>query len=274
MHDHQVGSTLYKSWTRRLAMAGVLLVAALSSPATAQDLELNEPGVISVSTEGTFPPFSMRTPQGDLDGVEIRLWREIASRLGLEYQPVLLKWESTLVGLMAGQFDVMGTTMDITQERQKRILYSDGWLQSGGILMVRDDSDIEKVDDMKGRVIGALAASTYIENAKPYDPADIKAYKSETDAYQDLVNGNIDGVVTDEVAGAYAIKQSGLPLKIAQGYVSTVQKGWGYQKDRVNLAKAVNETLAEMEEDGTYDKIMTDLLGIVPKPEDPIRSNF
>lgn len=257
-------------------LAAAALALATAGPAAAADdkLELNTPGEITVSTEGTFPPFSMRTAGGELDGIEIRLWKEIAKRLGLEYKPVILKWESTLVGLKAGQFDVMGTTMDITEERQKQILYSDGWIQSGGILMVQKGSDIKKVEDMKGRTIGALVASTYITDAQPYGPKEIKAYKAETDAYQDLVNGNIEGVVTDQVAGAYAIKNSGLPLAIADGYVSQVQKGWGFQKERPNLVKAVDKALADMQADGAYDKIMMDLLGIVPKPEKPFRSNF
>ncbi len=259
---------------RLASLFAPLLALGLAHAATAADLELNEPGVLTVSTEGTFPPFSMRTPQGQLDGVEIRLWTEIAERLDLEYRPIVMRWESTLVGLLAGQFDVMGTTMDVTPARQEQILYSDGWLQSGGVLVVREGSDLERVEDMAGRTIGALAASTYIENAQPYGPADIRAYQSETDALQDLVNRNIDGVVTDEVAAAYAIKTSGLPLVIAEGYVSQVQKGWGFQKTRPNLARAVNEALAEMQADGTYAAIMTDLLGIVPQPDEPIRSNF
>lgn len=255
-------------------LAGALLGLGLMTTAVAAELELNEPGVLTVSTEGTFPPFSMRAPSGELDGVEIRLWTEIAQRLGLEYEPVVMKWESTLVGLLAGQFDVMGTTMDITEARQEQILYSDGWLQSGGILLVREGSDIATVDDMRGRVVGALAAFTYIENSQPFEPADIKVYQSESDAIQDLLNGNIEGVVTDQVAGAYAIKTAGLPLVIADGYVSQVQKGWGFQKTRPNLARAVNEALAEMQADGTYAAIMTDVLGIVPMPDEPIRSNY
>jgi polar amino acid transport system substrate-binding protein len=265
---------------RRTGLAAILAVAivglGLAVPQTtlAGELELNTPDVVTISTEGTFPPYSMRAENGELVGIEIALWQEITKRLGLKYEPVIMKWESTLVGLKAGQFDVMGTTMDITDERRKQILYSDAWLESGGILMVQKDSNIKTVDGIKGKTIGALVASTYVEAAKKFGAADIKAYKSEPDAYQDLVNGNVDGVITDQVAGAYAVKKSNLPLRIAEGYVSSVQKGWGFQKSRPNLARAVNKALADMMADGTYDKILIGLIGISPKPENPIRSNF
>jgi polar amino acid transport system substrate-binding protein len=256
-------------------MTAAGLATALATPALAADgLELNKPGTLSVSTEAAFPPFSLTDTDGKPDGIEIRLWREISKRLGLTYEPVVMKWESTLVGLLAGQIDIMGTTMDITEARQKQILYSDGWIESGAILLVRKGSALKTPADMKGKVIGALAASTYITASEPYGPKEIKAYKSEPEAYQDLLNGNVEGVVTDQVAAAYAIKTAKLPLEMATGYVTQVQKGWGFQKSRPNLAKAVNKALADMQADGTYDKIMTEMIGIVPKPAKPFRSNF
>ena len=255
--------------------AALTIGAVTAGAAGAQAaLELNEPGTISVSTEAAFPPFSVRTPQGEIDGIEIRLWKEIAERLGLTYEPVVLKWESTLVGLLAGQFDAMGTTMDVTEARQEQILYSDGWIESGAIVLVREGSDIGQPADIKGKVIGALAASTYIAASEPFGPKEVKAYKSEPEAYQDLINGNIEAVVTDQVAAAYAIKSANLPLEIVPGYVTKVQKGWGFRKAQPNLARAVNEALADMQADGTYAEIMTDMIGIVPKPEKPIPSNF
>ncbi|NQW08824.1 MAG: transporter substrate-binding domain-containing protein [Alphaproteobacteria bacterium] len=264
--------------TRRSVIGAVAaMTVAVFGAGTAQAqgaLELNKPGVLSVATEAAFPPFSLLTPQGQVDGIEIRLFKEISKRLGLTYEPVILKWESTLVGLLAGQFDVMGTTMDVTEARQKQILYSDGWIESGAVVLVRQGSDIKKPADIKGKVIGALAASTYISASEPLGPTEIKAYKSEPEAYQDLINRNIEGVVTDQVAAAYAIKTAKLPLEITPGYVTQVQKGWGFQKARPNLAKAVNKALADMQADGTYAKIMTDMIGIVPKPEKPFRSNF
>ena len=77
------------------------------------------------------------------------------------------------------------------------------------------------------------------------------------------------------MAGGYAIKASNLPLRIAEGYAqSGVQKGWGFQKSRPNLVRAVNAALASMMADGTYEKILIGQIGVNPAPADPIRSNF
>src|SRR4051812_48055602 len=83
-------------------------------PASAGDLELLTPGVLTVATEGTYPPFSMKPDNGELDGLEIRVMKEVAKRIGVEYKPVLTKWDSILVGLMSDQYDVISAAMDIT----------------------------------------------------------------------------------------------------------------------------------------------------------------
>lgn len=254
-------------------LAAALLGAFAASAATAQELELVQPGKLLVATEGTYPPFSMRAPDGSLDGLEIRVSKEVAKRLGLEYTPVVIKWESLLVGLAAGQYDYASAAMDITAERQKQVTFADGWLESGGRVVTKTGSEIKQASDIKGRTVGVLVASSWLKLAEERG-ATVKAYKAEADALQDLVNGNVDGVITDSIAAAYAIKASKLPLTLTDDYVSHIQKGFPFKKGKPNLVKAVNKALADMIADGTYAKLTTELVGYSPAPKDPIRSQF
>ena len=200
----------------------------------ADELELIQPGKLLIATEGTYPPFSMRAPDGTLDGLEIRVGKEIAKRLGLEYTPVIIKWESLLVGLAADQYDFASDAMDITEERQKEVTFADGWLESGGRVVTKKDYDIKKSDDIKGRTVGVLVASTWQKLAEDRG-ANVKTYKAESDAIQDLVNGNIDAVITDSIAAAYAIQASKLPLTMTDDYVSHIQKGFPFKKGKPNI---------------------------------------
>ncbi|MFB2551468.1 transporter substrate-binding domain-containing protein [Ensifer soli] len=248
-----------------------LAAAALSSAAAAADLELLEAGKLQVATEGTYPPFSMRAPDGTLDGLEIRVMKEVAKRLDLEYVPVLIKWDSLLVGLEADQYDVISAAMDITEKRQQQVAFADGWLESGGRVVVGTGSDIKSAADLKGRTVGALVASSWTAIAEEKG-ATVKGYKAESDAMQDLVNGNVDAVITDAIAAAYAIKTANMPLKMTDDYVSHVQKGFPFKKGKPNLVAAVNKALADMTADGTYATLTTDLIGIDPAPKEPIRT--
>lgn len=254
-----------------IVAAAALAGLAMNSIAHATDLELLQPGKLLVATEGTYAPFSMRSPDGKLDGLEIRVMKDVAKRLNLEYTPVLIKWDSLLVGLQADQFDVISAAMDITEARQKQVTFSNGWLESGGRVVTAKGSAIKSAADLKGKTVGALVSSSWTKIAEEKG-AVVKGYKAESDAMQDLVNGNVDAVITDSIAAAYAIKSGGLPLAMTDDYVSHVQKGFAFKMGKPHLVEAVNKALADMVADGTYAKLTTELVGFDPAPKDPIKT--
>lgn len=256
----------------RRALLGAVAIPLFPSARAQGALELVKPGELSACTEGTFPPFSMSDPRGQLDGLEIRLMRAIAAKMNLSYRPVVQKWESTLVGLEAGQYDLASTAMDITEERQKAVVFVDGWLESGSrVLVRRTETAITRPADLRGRSVGVLVASTYAKAGEELG-AMLKMYRSEAEAYQDLVNGNVQAVISDAIGCAYAIKSSTLPLRMLDEPVSRVQKGWPVKKGKPNLVRALNAALAQVQADGTYASIMIEMIGFDPRPADPIRS--
>ncbi|MCB1715247.1 MAG: transporter substrate-binding domain-containing protein [Candidatus Competibacteraceae bacterium] len=240
-------------------------------PANAQELELLQAGELSSATEGTFPPFSLRAPSGELDGFELRIMAEIAQRLGLSYRPSIVKWESILIGLQADQYDLVSNPMGITAERQKAVTFCDAWVESGARLVVPLDSPIQTPADAHGKTIGVIVASTFVPLAEKLD-ADIKTYKADPDALQDLVNGNIDAVITESIAAAYAIKTANLPLRLVDELLDSFQMGWAVKQGKPNLVRAINQALAAMIADGTYERIAMDMIGLNPAPRQPIRS--
>ena len=244
----------------------------LKTPAfAAGDLELLKPGTLSSATEGTFPPFSFRKPSGELDGLEMRIMGEIADRLGLNYEPVIIKWDSMLIGLQADQFDIVGNAMGITAERQEQVTFCDGWLESGAQLIVREDSDIASAEETSGKRIGTITASIFVPLVEGWGAEPVH-YKADVEAMQDTVNEQVDGMVTDSIAGAYAISEAGLPLKLVGGLHSPYQMGWAVKKGKPNLVSAINATRAGMVADGTVSKLFEDLIGFDPSPSEPIKS--
>ena len=169
-----------------LGTASAAIAATAAGPIAgwaASDLELLNPGVLTSATEGTYPPFSMRKPDGELDGLEMRIMGEICNRLELEYEPVIVKWDSMLVGLQAGHFDIVGNAMGITAERQKAVTFCDGWIETGARVVVRKDSAYASPDELQGKDIGAIAASTFIPIVEQLG-GNLKAYKADVDGMQ------------------------------------------------------------------------------------------
>ena len=257
-----------------LTTAGAALGAPYvigSSAFAAENLELRNPGVLMSATEGTYPPFSFRGTDGKLDGLEMRMMGEICNRLGLAYEPVVIKWESMLIGLLSDQYDIVGNAMSITEERQKQVVFCDGWLESGAQLAVRNDSPINSYDELAGKKIGTLTASVYVPLIEGWG-AEVGHYKADLDAMMDAVNQQIDGVVMDSIAAAYVIKRSNLDLRLVGSAQSSYQLGWAVKKGKPNLVRAVNATRADMVADGTVKKLFIDLIGFDPSPAEPIRS--
>ncbi|MDE0210982.1 MAG: transporter substrate-binding domain-containing protein [Boseongicola sp.] len=256
-----------------VAFAGASTAATLiAGPVFAQgELELITPGVLTSATEGGYPPFSMRKPNGELDGLEMRIMGEICKRLGLKYEPVIVKWESMLVGLQANQYDIVGNAMGITEERQKAVTFCDGWVETGAQVVVREGSDYSSADQLRGKKIGAIAASTFIPIVESLG-GELKAYKGDIDGMQDLVNGNIDAVILEAIAANFAITKSKLPLRALPGLIDPAQLGWAVKKGKPNLVTAINETRAEMVAEGKVAELFDDIIGFDPSPKEPIRS--
>jgi polar amino acid transport system substrate-binding protein len=262
--------SLLTAASRSLLLAFAVVVG---NAAASENLELLEPGVLSSATEGAFAPFSFRSASGELDGFELAIIREIAARLDLEHKPVVTKWDSILVGLQADQYDLVSNPMGITAERQEAVTFCTAWVESGAKLVVQEESSIRSLDQATGKTIGVIVASTFIPMAENLG-GEVKLYKSDPEALQDLVNGQIDAVITDAVAGGYAIKTAGLALRQVDEFIDSYQMGWAVKKGKPNLVRAINAALDDMIADGTYAKLAMEIIGIDPTPKEPIQSQL
>lgn len=213
----------------------------------------------------------MRGPDGKISGLEIAVMSEVAKRLHLRLVPVVTKWDSIIIGLNANKFDMSMGAIDITPARQKSIVFADAWIQSGGRILAPNNTTIKSPDDLKGKRIGAQVSSTYAQLAVEHG-AILKNYSDVTSAVQDMINGNLDGVINDSISNAYLIAHNHLPFVQVPGYLSQVQKGFTFAKGKPNLVAAVNKALADMKSDGTFARVTSAIVGIDPAPKNPIRT--
>ncbi|AYC28568.1 transporter substrate-binding domain-containing protein [Paenisporosarcina cavernae] len=216
-------------------------------------LNLHEEGKLTYASSGLYKPFSF-TDGGDLTGFDVEVGAAIAEEMGLEPNPITTPWETITQSLLGNKFDAIIGSMAITEERSKRVAFSDPYYYSGGMIFVPENSDIASADDLKGKTIGVVAQSTYDTAAQEYTD-DIKYYNSDVVALKDLtVEGRLDAVITADVVGyeaissGMAIKEVGDPLWIEQAAVAV-------RPDDEELLNEINDALAAIIEDGTYEEI-------------------
>lgn len=230
-----------------------------SDEETQAELETKEAGVLTVGSDIPYPPFEFRKG-GELQGLDIDLIKEIGTRLGLEVTDDTIidtGFDTIFTQLAGGRFDVVVAASTITPEREEQVNFSDPYYNAQQSLTVQSGSGIQAIEDLEqGMVIGVqngTTGKTYAEENAP-EGVQIRAFPEGPDAYTALEAGQVDAVINDEpTAIAEIADRDGLEL------VATIDTGesYGIAVDPENeaLLEAVNQALADMIEDGTYDEI-------------------
>ncbi|WP_084349284.1 ABC transporter substrate-binding protein/permease [Janibacter limosus] len=226
--------------------------AVSTTPSTASD---QLPNPLRVGTEGVYAPFSIK--QGDeFTGFDVEVIKAVGERLGVEVEFVGTPWDSMFAALGAGRFDIVANQVNVNPERKQLYDLSDPYVDTAGVLVVAEDNPkgITELTDLKGKKSAQNITSSWAEVAKEYD-ADIVGVDGMNEAMASLREHRVDAIVNDKLAVRNYIATSPDPgVKIvaetdeqAQS-VFAAKKGSGYMP-------AINKALAEMEADGTTQRI-------------------
>lgn len=230
------------------------------SEGAGEDLNLVEPGKFTTASSGLYKPFNYEEG-GNLTGFDIDISNALSEEMGLEPNPITTPWETIIQGLTSNRFDAIIGSMAITEEREEQVSFSDPYYYSGGVIFVREgNTEITSEADLEGAKIGVVGQSTYDTAAQQYTD-DIQYYNSDVVALQDLtVEGRLDAVITADVVG-FEAQNAGLEVEMVGDPLWIEQAAVAVNKDNEELLAAVNEALAAIIENGTYDEISEEWFG-------------
>ncbi|WP_435532771.1 transporter substrate-binding domain-containing protein [Vibrio stylophorae] len=178
-----------------------LLLAPLAHASDTPNLDkINERGVLRVGMS-TFVPWAMRDKQGDLIGFEIDVAKRLAADSGWQVEFIPTAWDGIIPALLANKFDVIIGGMTITPERSKSVLFSVPYSHSGIQIAVNRSRmpDVKTHQDLNSRrvKIAARRGATTVAVAREYFPkARILQFDDEMQAFQEVLNGNADAVIS------------------------------------------------------------------------------
>ncbi|WP_088224779.1 ABC transporter substrate-binding protein [Desulfosporosinus sp. FKB] len=236
-----------------LIVTGCSSTKTNSAAATTLD-QIKEEGALTFAMSGQYPPFNYYNEQNQLTGFDVEIGEEIAKRIGVKSAPIAVEWDGIIAGLEAKKFDMILGSMAITDERLKKVNFSDPYYRSGAQVIVPTNSNITGRADLNGKTVGVVLGTTYETKARDLG-ATVKTYKGDPDAFRDMFNGRLDAVITDKIVGLNAIKKNKYPFKLAGNLLYEEKMGIAIRKDSPKLLESVNNALAKMMEDGTYKKI-------------------
>ena len=219
-----------------------------------------EEGVLTVGSDIPYPPFEFREG-GELVGLDIDLIKGLGERLELEVSDeniVDTSFDTIFTQLAGARFDVVVAASTITPEREEEVNFSDPYYNSQQSLTVEAGSDLASIEDLaEGDVIGVQNGTTgkaYAEENVP-EGVEIRSFKQGPDGYTALEAGQVDGVVNDEPTALAEIEARGDTLELVETIDTGESYGIAVDPNNEELLEAINEALAEMIEDGSYQEI-------------------
>jgi len=245
-----------------LLLVLVLAVAVLASCGGDTATTEAPKAELTYAMSGLYKPFNF-TKDGELVGFDVEIGQALAEQMGMTANPVTNPWETIIEGLKSKKYDVIIGSMAITETRLEQVSFTNPYYRSGAQIFVgADNTDINSPEDLAGKKIGVVKASTFKDIAVTLTDEDkVVGYDSDVIALQDLTTGRIDAVITDAVVGFSAIMENGLEIKDVAEPLYIDEMGITVRKEDTALLADLNAALDAIIADGTYDAISTKWLG-------------
>ncbi len=223
-----------------------------------------------IGTGSSMPPFCSLNDDGELEGYDIAVLKELDNRLEqYEFDIQYMDFSALIVSLDAGQLDMVSHQLVKSDARKEKYLFPEQYYcLSPMCLAVRSDSDIETLADMAGKKINQNPTSyeytmcTAWNDAHPGEEMDIIAVTdlSTADGYKQVANGQVDASLTYASTFESVNAELGLDLKLTD--VVMVEDTYQmFGSDEQEFSDAVSATLQEMLDDGTLGELSNEYFG-------------
>ena len=231
--------------TAVLVLCGMVLSSCTGSTSTK----------VRVATDATWPPFEYVNDQKEIVGFDIDLFKAIAEKEGLELEFVNVAWDPLLAGMAQGTYDAAISSITITEDRKKNMLFSDPYYAAGQMVVVRkDNTTITGKDSMTGQV-GAQIGTTGAMEVEKVAAATLKTYDDIGLAFQDLMNGQINAVVADNWLALGYVARNSSDLKAVGGVFTSESYGIAVAKGKTDLLAKINAGLAKVKSEGQIETL-------------------
>ncbi|HQJ57195.1 MAG TPA: transporter substrate-binding domain-containing protein [Caldisericia bacterium] len=222
-------------------------------------------GYLLVGSDVTYPPFEYME-NGKPIGFDVDLINLVAKEMGLERAEVMdTAWDGIFAALKTEKFDIIISSVTITDERKKEILFSDPYYNSGQIIAIRkDDNRIKNENDLKGMVVGVQINTTGDFSAQEIPGIkEIKRYDDIQQAFQDLEIGRIDAILNDLPVNAY-FASTRPNIKLVGTLLTEEQYGICARLVDSDLITEINSALRKIRDSGKYREIYLKWFGVEP----------
>jgi ABC-type amino acid transport substrate-binding protein len=242
------------------------VIAFLISPllptrdAAWERLQRGEP--LRIAIDPSFPPFDTLDATGQVAGLDVDLARELGRRIGAPVQFQAIAFDGLVDAVIAGKADAVISAFPLDPRLTQDVRYSRPYFEAGLVLVAPAGSAIAGADDLAGRRVavewGSLGDAWAREHGLASDRLETAA-----EAIQAVARGQADTAIVDAVAASLDASP-GLALLTppiaSDPYVIVLPLS------APKLAKAIDDALAAMLADGTWQRLADGYFPVAPPP--------
>ena len=230
----------------------------------AADVELVNEGTLTVCSDTPYEPFEFEGPDGEQTGYDMDILRAIAENNDLSMEVIDLPFDGILGSLAAGDCDVVGSAVTITDERAEQVDFSDPYFDADQSLLVRaeDEETYATLEDLAGQTIGVQSGTTGEAYANENTPqgATIQSFEDSDGLFGAIAAGQIAAILQDFPVNAFRATQDD-SLVVTETFPTGEQYGFAVEKGNEGVLTLINDGLAELRDSGEFDEIFQQYFG-------------
>ena len=221
--------------------------------------ETSEGGTFTVGFDQDFPPMGFVGEDGEYTGFDLELAQETAKRLGLTYVAQPIAWDAKNMELESGNIDCIWNGFTMTG-REDEYPWSEPYMENSQVVVVMEDSGIETLEDLAGKIVEVQADSSAEAALKEMPDltstfGTLQTTPDYNTAFMDLEMGSVDAIAMDVIVAGYQMQEREGSFKILEESLASEEYAIGFKKGNTELCEKVQQTLEEMEADGTMAEI-------------------
>ena len=163
-----------------MLLSALLMVVVMAVAGCGQDKAKSDAKVLRVGTEATYAPFEFQDDKSkEYIGFDMDLIRAVGKQMGYEVQIQNLSFDGLIPALEAGNIDIAASGMTITEERAKKILFSEPYYKAGISVMVKEgNNDIKSFNDLAGKSVAVQIGTVSAEAASKIPNAKVREFNN------------------------------------------------------------------------------------------------
>lgn len=212
--------------------------------------------IFRVGSDVNFPPFEFEEG-GKQTGFDLELAQALADKMGVKLQVDNITFSDLIPAVKENRVDAIMSGMEVTDARMKDLTFTDPYFAKAGysILVMKDGNEIHGWDDLKGKVVGTQAGTRHAEISIDFGAERVQSFTDKDNVLKALKEKTVQAIVIDTPVAMYYMQHDQAVKTVGDPVISKGGLAIGVKKGNTELQKELNQALAAVKQDGSYEKM-------------------